>query len=143
MLRRTFRYLTSKTRGTLFAAQVQFVQLTKTDTPGGSGLEQLYSTTNLSDFLNGLFKFAITIGAIFAVLRIAYAGYLYMGQSDMWSSKGKAKEILSDVTLGLLLLLSIYLILNQINPQILQLDALKNITPATNIVAPEDASGRR
>ncbi len=130
MLRRTLRYLTSKTRGALFAVAAPFVQLTKTDTPGGSGLEQLYSTTNLSDFLNGLFKFAITIGAIVAVLRIAYAGYLYMG-SDMWSSKGKAKEILGDVTLGLLLLLSIWIILNQINPDILKLDALKNITPAT------------
>jgi hypothetical protein len=52
-----------------------------------------------------------------------------MGQSDMWSHKGAAKEIIQDVTLGLLLLLGIYLILYQVNPDILTLKALRNITP--------------
>ena len=98
-------------------------------TPGSSKLGQLYNSGNFSDFINGLFKFGIAIGAIVAVLRLAYAGYLYMGQSDMWSHKGEAKTIIADVTLGLLLLLAIYLILFQINPDIVKLDALKNITP--------------
>src|SRR3989344_3705742 len=93
-------------------------------TPPGSKLGQLYSTPDLAAFINGLFKFGIAIGAILAVLRLAYAGYLYMGQSDMWSSKGRAREVIKDVTLGLLLLLSIYLILFQINPNILKLKAL-------------------
>ena len=100
------------------------------DTPQTSKLGQLYgSGGNLASFINGLFKFSLAIGAIVAVLRLAYAGYLYMGQSDMWSHKGEAKTIIADVTLGLLLLLSIYLILYQINPGILKLDALKNIKP--------------
>ncbi len=111
---------------TLHAAD--FVPLA--ETPGGSKLGQLYSSNDFSSFINGLFKFAIAIGAIVAVLRLAYAGYLYMGQSDMWSHKGEAKKIIGDVTLGLLLLLSIYLILFQINPDIVKLNALKNITPA-------------
>lgn len=91
----------------------------------------LYGSTggDLSVFINNLFKFALAIGAIGAVLRLSYAGYLYMGQSDMWSHKGQAKGIISDVTLGLLLLLSIWLILYQINPDILTLKALKNIKP--------------
>ena len=110
-----------------------FVQLA--ETPGGP-LGKLYETDSsggLSNFLNGLFRFAIIIGAIAAVLRIAYAGYLYMGQSDMWSHKGQAKAILGDAILGLLLLLSIYIILNQINPDILNLKALNVIreNPAT------------
>ncbi|MEK7133765.1 MAG: hypothetical protein AAB804_01700 [Patescibacteria group bacterium] len=109
------------------ATAQEFVPLA--ETPSGSKLGQLYSSGSISDFINGLFKFAITIGAVAAVLRIAYAGYLYMGQADMWSSKGKAKGIIADVTLGLLLLLAIYLILNQINPAILELDTLKNIAP--------------
>src|SRR3989338_11101990 len=98
-------------------------------TPGGSKLGQLYSSGNFSDFINGLFKFAIAIGAIVAVLRIAYAGYLYMGAADMWSTKSEAKRILGEVTLGLLILLAIWLILNQINPDILQLNAFKNVKP--------------
>ena len=94
-----------------------------------SKLGNLYGSTDLSGFINGLFKFAIAIGAIGAVLRLAYAGYLYMGQADMWSKKGEAREIIADVTLGILLLLAIWLILYQINPDILKLSALKNIKP--------------
>lgn len=106
-----------------------FVPLAKT--PEGSKLAQLSTSRDFSGFINGLFKFAIAIGAIGAVLRLAYAGYLYMGQSDMWSQKGVAKGIIQDVTLGLLLLLSIYLILFQINPDILKLTAFERITPVS------------
>lgn len=103
-----------------------FVPLAPITVRGGS----LYGNTgDLSTFLNNVFKFALTVGAIGAVLRLAYAGYLYMGQADMWSHKGQAKAIIGDVTLGLLLLLSIWLILYQINPDILTLNALKNIKP--------------
>lgn len=92
-------------------------------------LSQLYSTQSgdFSTFINALFKFALAVGAIGAVLRLAYAGYLYMGQADMWSHKGEAKAIIGDVTLGLLLLLGVWLILNQINPDILKLNGLRNI----------------
>src|SRR3989338_3012447 len=108
-------------------------------TPGGSKLGQLYSSGNFSDFINGLFKFAIAIGAIVAVLRLAYAGYLYMGQSDMWSHKGEARDIIKDVTIGLLLLLAIYLILYQINPDILKLKALERIKPVQSAPGQQSA----
>ena len=99
------------------------------ETPPESKLGQLYTSNDFSGFINGLFKFGIAVGAIAAVLRLAYAGYLYMGQSDMWSHKGEAKDIIRDVTIGLLLLLGIYLILYQINRDILTLGALRRITP--------------
>ncbi len=92
-----------------------------------SKLGNLYGSADLSSFMNGMFKFAIAVGAIGAVFRLAYAGYLYMGQSDMWSHKGQAREIIGDVVLGLLLLLSVWLILSQINPKILSLDALSKL----------------
>lgn len=118
----------------VIAYAADFVPLA--ETPGGSKLGTLYASGDFSSFINGLFKFAIAIGAIVAVLRLAYAGYLYMGQSDMWSHKGEAKTIIADVTLGLLLLLSIYLILFQINPDILTLNALKRITPVQQSTTP-------
>lgn len=111
----------------LFAHAQGFVPLA--DVPPNSKFGQLTASSDFSGFINGLFKFAIAIGAIAAVLRLAYAGYLYMGQSDMWSHKGQAKEIIRDVTIGLLLLLAIYLILYQINPDILKLKALDRIRP--------------
>lgn len=125
-MKRIFEYIKIRGRFVLYQAFYPLVPPTQS-----SKLGNLYGSSDLSSFINGLFKFALAIGAIVAVLRIAWAGYLYMGQSDMWSKKGEAKEIIGDVTLGLLLLLAIYLILYQINPDILKLNALKNITPVS------------
>ncbi|MCR4325712.1 MAG: hypothetical protein NUV59_02800 [Patescibacteria group bacterium] len=94
-----------------------------------SKLSGLYDSADLSTYVNRVFTFAIALGAMAAVLRLVFAGYLYMAQSDMWSSKGQARMIIADVTLGLLLLLSVWLILNQINPDIVSLDSLKTIQP--------------
>ncbi|MBI5644669.1 hypothetical protein HY970_01070 [Candidatus Kaiserbacteria bacterium] len=88
----------------------------------------------LANFFNSAFKTAISVGAILAVLRLAWAGYLYMG-NDMWSHKSKAKEIIGDVVLGVLLLLSIWIILNQINPDILKLNILRNAKQAPSQTA--------
>ncbi len=80
------------------------------------------STSNgLAAYINSIFKIVLSLGAILAVLRIAYAGYQYMG-SEMWSNKSKAKEDLSNALVGLLLLFSVYLILWQINPNLLNLN---------------------
>jgi hypothetical protein len=79
---------------------------------------------DLTSFINSAFKLTLSIGAVLAVLRIAWAGYQYM-TSDAWGEKSHAKEILGDVVIGLLLLLSVYLILYQINPDITELKILR------------------
>lgn len=111
--------------GAIAHAQGTFVPLSD------ANFQEIFNTGSsrggdIATFINGAFKAALSIGAILAVLRIAYAGYLYMG-TDMWHTKSHAKEILGDVVLGLLLLLGIYLILWQINPDLLRLDILRNI----------------
>ena len=93
-------------------------------------LQSVYSSGNLAEYINRLFVIAISVGAILAVLRIAYAGYMYM-MSDMWTSKSRAREILGEVVLGLVLLLGIYLILYQINPELLDLSVLQNVEKIT------------
>jgi len=91
------------------------------DSPRLSGL---YTTGSLTDYINKMFLFLIAIGGMLAVGRLAYAGWLYMlGESS--NGVKKAKTIIGDVVIGLLLLLSIWLILDLINPQILNLDVLK------------------
>lgn len=85
---------------------------------------------NFGTFVNNFFKIALSIGAILAVLRIAVGGFTYM-TSDAAGTKGKAKEILGDAVIGLLLLLSIWIILYQINPCLLRLDILTNIDGGT------------
>lgn len=93
---------------------------------GTGRVSNLYGSTSLAEFINRLFYAAIAVGAILAVMRFAFAGYLYM-TTDAWGQKSKAKEVIGDVILGLLLLLSIWLILRQINPQILDLSILKTL----------------
>ena len=87
-----------------------------TDTcTGDDGISKLLCAQSLPDLLNALFKISLSVGAVLALLRIAYSGYLYMGSADMWSTKSHAKEVLADAVIGLILLLAIWLILNQIN----------------------------
>ncbi len=94
----------------------------------GSKIEKLYATEgSLSGFVSGIFSIAISAGAIFAVLRLSWAGYLYM-TSDSWGSKGHAREVIGDVVLGLLLLLGSWLILHQINPDILKVNFLAELS---------------
>ncbi len=114
---------------------------------GGSRLDTFYTAPSggLPGFLNAVFNIVLSVGAMLAVLQLVRAGYMYMG-SDMWSSKGKAKEIIGNAVFGILLLLSIYLILRQINPDILNLNILRNVPTgglngARNCTAAEIASG--
>lgn len=93
----------------------------------GSALQSAYTESDFGNFIQKMFVGAISFGAIFAVFRLAWAGFLYVG-SDLWTSKEKAKEVIRDTLLGLFLLLAIWLILNQINPDILKMKI--NITPA-------------
>ena len=103
---------------------------------GGVGAEQspllsrLFdpNTSDLATFFNAFFKTALGVGAMLAVLRLGYAGFLYM-TTDLPGSKGNAREIIQHTVEGLLLLLAIWLILNQINPNILNLDILRSVTP--------------
>lgn len=99
----------------------------------GSALQNLYSTQGdkpLANFFNKLFAFSLSIGAILAVVMIVYGGYLYMFK-DSFASKLNAKEKITNAVIGLLLLLGVYLILYQINPEILNL----------NIVFPQSTGG--
>lgn len=86
----------------------------------GSRLAGAYNEPEFGPFIQKLFVGAISFGAVLAVLRLAWAGFQYMS-SDLWSKKDHAKEIIRDTLLGLFLLIAIYLILWQINPDIVNL----------------------
>lgn len=87
------------------------------------------NTVSLAQFFNTLFKTAIVVGAMLAVARLGYAGFVYM-TTDLPGMKGNARSIIGQTILGMLLLLAVWLILNQINPNILNLDILRNVRPA-------------
>lgn len=93
---------------------------------GSTPLQTAFTSKSLPQYFNALFSIAITVGAMAAVLRLVWAGYLYMG-SDIWAQKNKAKQVVTDTIIGLLLLLAVYLILFQINPCILNLNVLRDV----------------
>lgn len=114
----------SRGESVLFQATATFKPLSGNDFSGSPLLQGFFGQgANLSTFLNTAFKTAITVGAILAVLRIVYAGVLYM-TTDIFSRKKDAVQILQDAVWGMLLLLAVYLILNQINPDILDLSKI-------------------
>ena len=86
-----------------------------------------FNSGSLPQYISNVFKIVLSVGAILAVLRIAYGGYLSMGSADMWGNRQQAKEAISDAIIGLLLLFAIYLVLNQINPNLLNLDVIHDV----------------
>ena len=79
------------------------------NTPSGSG----FTIT-----LNGFMIVALSVGGFLAVIKLIQAGFLYQG-GDFWDKKQRAKEIIQNVVLGLLLLFGSSLLIYQINPCIL------------------------
>lgn len=106
---------------------IMFAAFVPIQAPQDRFTQRLFGSTSLADFLNNLFITAISIGAILAVIKIMWGGYTYM-VSNLWTSKETAKTTLQNAVIGLLILLSAYLILYQINPCILSLDILTGST---------------
>lgn len=94
---------------------------------------------SVPDILNLFFMAALSIGAILAVLRIVYAGYLYT-TSDIWGNKSKAKEVVQQAIIGLVMLLSVWVVLNTINPDLLNLNVLRSIKSDATIQATPQAA---
>lgn len=99
----------------------EFKPLTNVD---GTPFKEIFSTNaTLGDFFQGLFNLSITIGALLAVLMLAWSGWQYM-TSDVVSMKGDAKKRIQNALIGLLMLLATVLVLRQINPDLVSLSIL-------------------
>ena len=103
------------------------VEVTGAQQDGDFYMSNLFNpdNTSLEVFFNYLFMAAIAAGAALAVIRLGYAGIMYM-MTDLISSKQNARQMISEVVLGLLLLLAVWIILNQINPDLLNLNILRS-----------------
>ena len=85
------------------------------------GIPGLHSGGSLADYVNALFTLSIVIGSVLSVLLVAYSGFEYM-TTDAILKKKNAKSRISHAIGGLMILLAIYLIFAQINPDILKLE---------------------
>ena len=105
----------------LWAAPIEipkFRPITENLSSGPPLLNDAISAASLSWFLTNIFKIAIAVGAILAVLRIAYGGFVWM-TTDAVGAKQNARTIIQNAALGLILLLAVVVILERINPNLL------------------------
>jgi hypothetical protein len=87
---------------------------TPSEVPDGHDLERC---------VNKFFRFSITFGAIVLVFFVVMAGYLYITGGE--KGKGSAKTILSNSLIGVLILLGSYVLLNFINPTLVNFKVIQ------------------
>lgn len=97
------------------------------------------SRVNLVGYLNALYILCISIGALFAVVKIGVAGAKY-SMSDIITDKESAKKDIYGALLGLAILLATYVVLYTIDPRLTNLNILGNARPGA-ITAPAPAPG--
>lgn len=85
--------------------------------PSGSGLEA---------YLSAFFQLGLGIAVFASVFVFIYNGVVYM-TSDVVGNKGKATEAMQSAVWGLILALSSWLILNQINPNLVDFKLFRTL----------------
>lgn len=88
--------------------------------PLGSKTSIDTNSKSIADYLGYIFKFGIGLAGVLAVFMLILAGIQYMG-SDSFFSKEESKSSIANALIGLLIALASYLILNTLNPDLVNL----------------------
>jgi hypothetical protein len=86
---------------------------------------------DLGGFVNAVFRMAISIAAVIAVCQFVYGGIVYMMTESGAAQMGESKQRMQDAVFGLIMLLATYVIFNQINPDMLNLNMDLQQLPTT------------
>ncbi|KKR21831.1 MAG: hypothetical protein UT50_C0003G0012 [Candidatus Moranbacteria bacterium GW2011_GWA2_39_41] len=78
---------------------------------------------NFYSYISAVYKFGIWAVGVSALLMITIGGYMYIMSAANVASAEKAKEIITDAIIGLILALVSYLLLYEINPNLVKLRA--------------------
>jgi len=104
------------------------------------GVTDAEAAESPSKFFNGMFMFGISIAAFLAVLMIAIGGIQYMS-TDAVSGKSEGRERITYAVMGLLLVLFSWILLRQINPEILDFNFLDTPTSSYSNTGAFDSGG--
>jgi hypothetical protein len=85
------------------------------------GVGKAGSSPSMSDYVNGIYKFAVAAVVFSALLMITIGGFMYIISAGNQAQAGTAKQIITDALLGLVVVFTIYLILHTINPELLNI----------------------
>ena len=98
------------------------------------------STTNLTTYIPNMFRLVMGIAGVLAFIMITYGGFIY-ATSDAIQEKGEGRGYIENAVYGLILVLGAVVLLNTINPKIMNFDILlpkpdiagtQNTTPCAN-----------
>lgn len=105
--------------------------------PLGEGGTELTKYT-ISTYLSGMFKLIIALGAAVAVVMGITGGIQYVASGISPSARSGAKERITNAIIGLVIVLTSYLILNTIDPKLVAFNfQLPPIEGTRAVVAPE------
>ena len=76
----------------------------------------------LGDYIQGVYIYILSISAVIAVVYIMIGGLRWVLAAGGASSIGEAKKMIQNAVIGLVLLLSVVLILETVNPQLVTFD---------------------
>lgn len=79
---------------------------------------------NFCDYITTLYKFGIWAVGVTALLMITLGGYMYIMSAGNTAEAAKAKGVIYDAVFGLALAMLSYLILYEINPNLVQLGSI-------------------
>jgi LAS superfamily LD-carboxypeptidase LdcB len=93
----------------------------------------------IAQYIVAIYRYGLIIAAIFAVIAFMISGIMYLTAGGLPQNIQKAKSISFGATLGVILLVFSYLILNMINPNLTELKSLTIETLKEDYIGlPED-----
>ena len=104
-------------------------------TPGGGFITTIPA---LPDYIVAIFQFALMAIGIICLGAFIYGGFSYLTSAGSPSAMNDAKDRIFSALLGLIILFSAWLILNTINPELVNLDTLNPIECTGPPVSPVD-----
>ena len=110
----------------LSVSAADYVQLapipgTASQPPCGNGVTVNCGGTNLSTYLTGMFKVGIVLAGVLAFFTIVWGGFTYLS-TDAITGKEEGKARIGRALGGLVLALASFIILNTINPNLVNLN---------------------
>ena len=101
------------------------------------GGEKITEETTLPEYVRYIFKLSFIIAAVISLAVLIYGGFVFLTSAGSPIAQNEGKKWLFGGILGLIIMLSSYLILNAINPELLKLDFGDLIGEPGEIVSPE------
>lgn len=88
--------------------------------------------SDFPSYIIAIYRFGLWTIGIAALLMIMIGGFMYITSAGNNAAMGKAKGVITDAMIGLILALTSYIILYTINPELLQIKKISNTATSDN-----------